>query len=137
MLNHHVLFACHQVHVFPRFPCTRLPAFVSRLIGVCAPMSQCIQCRIIPQIILELDSSHQETQKITRFTVLACSICRFLFFQDNCPKIYNRFQKDKDGDRIGDDCDNCPDIPNRDQKDMDGDGIGDSCDTDKDGDGRI
>lgn len=61
----------------------------------------------------------------------------FVIFKDNCPNIYNRDQKDEDGDKIGDVCDNCPDIPNRDQKDMDGDGIGDACDNDADGDGRI
>lgn len=76
---------------------------------------------------------------ITRLTVLNNSIRLYfcVIFKDNCPKIYNRDQKDKDGDKIGDVCDNCPDTSNRDQKDMDGDGIGDVCDIDADGDGRI
>lgn len=60
-----------------------------------------------------------------------------MILQDNCPSIYNRHQKDRDRDKIGDDCDNCPDVPNHEQKDQDGDGIGDACDTDIDGDGKI
>ena len=47
---------------------------------------------------------------------------------DNCPRVPNPDQADRDFDDVGDACDNCPDIANLDQLDEDGDGIGDPCD---------
>ncbi len=47
---------------------------------------------------------------------------------DNCLKVANADQLDRDHDSVGDACDNCPDIYNRGQLDSDGDGLGDVCD---------
>jgi len=67
--------------------------------------------------------------------------------RDNCPKVANPDQGDRNRDGQGDDCDdedgdgridrvdNCPDTDNTDQADLDADGIGDACDDDTDGDG--
>ncbi len=74
---------------------------------------------------------------------------------DNCPRVFNREQKDQDGDRRGDACDadvdgdgvvggddNCPTLPNDTQEDADLDEVGDACDkcadtpADEDVDGR-
>jgi len=38
------------------------------------------------------------------------------------------YQKDSDGDSIGDKCDNCPDVINNNQLDSDSDGFGNACD---------
>jgi hypothetical protein len=65
----------------------------------------------------------------------------FVDHQDNCPRVANPDQEDRDNNNIGDKCedfdrdglsnstDNCPDFPNTDQQDTDGDRIGDTCDT--------
>lgn len=50
--------------------------------------------------------------------------------------MFNVEQRDRDGDKVGDDCDNCPRFANSIQNDLDGDGLGDDCDDDKDGDGK-
>jgi hypothetical protein len=59
---------------------------------------------------------------------------------DNCPRVPNPDQLDKNDNGIGDACedfdfdgvlnylDNCPETANADQRDTDGDGIGDACD---------
>lgn len=47
---------------------------------------------------------------------------------DNCPSVYNPYQKDPDNDAVGDSCDNCIDAYNPAQEDTDGDAVGDSCD---------
>lgn len=35
--------------------------------------------------------------------------------EDNCKKVPNRDQKDRDGDNVGDACDSCPYVRNPDQ----------------------
>lgn len=74
---------------------------------------------------------------------------------DNCPRVFNREQKDRDGDGRGDACDpdadgdgvvdgvdNCPFVANDTQEDADADEVGDECDkcadtpADADVDGR-
>ncbi|MBI5607589.1 MAG: phosphodiester glycosidase family protein [Deltaproteobacteria bacterium] len=67
--------------------------------------------------------------------------------KDNCPKVKNANQADKDGDGTGDACDgdddndavfdeddNCPLLANKDQLDTDKDGTGNACDADGDDD---
>ena len=49
-------------------------------------------------------------------------------YGDNCPEIYNPFQKDTDTDGFGDECDYCPNRPSLYNVDSDYDGIGDACD---------
>ena len=52
---------------------------------------------------------------------------------DNCFKVVNADQRDRDGDSIGDACDKCPDDFSRGPefgKDSDRDGIPDVCDKD-------
>lgn len=48
------------------------------------------------------------------------------------PSIFNR---DADGDGIGEGADNCPGLANASQADLDLDAVGDPCDIDRDGDG--
>jgi hypothetical protein len=48
---------------------------------------------------------------------------------DNCPRVANRTQRDRDGDTLGDECDDCPSLADPVQSDGDGDGWGDPCDT--------
>ena len=54
---------------------------------------------------------------------------------DNCIRISNPYQTEREGDGSGDSCDNCLNVWNQDQQDTDGNGYGDSCDNDDDGDG--
>ena len=46
---------------------------------------------------------------------------------DDCPRLANPGQADRDHDGRGDACDNCPDTPNPGQEDTDGNGTGDAC----------
>lgn len=55
-------------------------------------------------------------------------------YNDNCPKVANSNQSDRDGDGLGDVCDNCPAVRNENQHDSDGDLVGDACDSDVDRD---
>lgn len=57
--------------------------------------------------------------------------------EDNCPRIRNRDQSNRDGDMWGDACDNCLHFENDYQRDADGDNIGDFCDDDLDNDSII
>jgi hypothetical protein len=50
-----------------------------------------------------------------------------LDINDNCPRLANPGQADRDHDGRGDVCDNCPDVPNPGQEDSDGNGTGDAC----------
>ncbi|KAJ8963401.1 hypothetical protein NQ318_018880 [Aromia moschata] len=60
--------------------------------------------------------------------------------RDNCRRVRNPFQTDKDRDTIGDECDNCPNESNRAQGDQNQNLIGDACedsiDMDRDGIGN-
>lgn len=81
---------------------------------------------------------------LVRNDVKGCDNCRYVYNRDqkdtdgdgigdvcdNCPSDSNVDQKDNDSDKVGDVCDNCPRVPNNNQNDVDSDGIGDACDDD-------
>lgn len=50
-------------------------------------------------------------------TILRCSVVvsGILNRLDNCKRVPNVDQKDRDGDKVGDACDSCPYVPNPDQ----------------------
>lgn len=56
-----------------------------------------------------------EYYKLLEISLMPTLMSGILNYLDNCKRVPNADQKDRDGDKVGDACDSCPYVPNPEQ----------------------
>ncbi|MGH0185470.1 UNVERIFIED_CONTAM: hypothetical protein FKN15_018079 [Acipenser sinensis] len=101
----------------------------------CPEISNPTQTDVDNDLVGDMCDTNQDLRTWTMISWVTCATPTRTWIPnvlDNCAKVPNPMQTDRDGDGVGDACDSCPEISNPTQTDVDNDLVGDMCDTNQD-----